>query len=254
MASIARLGHPDGQPVFAKDVFSRRPPFFCINDGCSARMYIVSMGESRAHFRSASIDDHNYSYCLRQDITFNPDEYDETLFHINDFIKTILAGITKASIHNHNNGGGGSVGTGNRVCINTLKGFYSAYLHYGIHGKYGDCLIGDYLCGYDNYETYKNGFTGFKVVEATYYYAIKEEKAIVFNFPSYDSEHSSHIKVIFIDDKDRMSIVKHCKAIKRFWMRPILIAGDWKTSSNKDIIAECVVNKRTQHAYIVDNN
>ena len=217
-------------------------------------MHIVSMGDQRAHFRSSSIDEHRYSYCLRQDIAFNPDEYDENQFHINKFIKTILSGTTKASIHNHDNGRGGSVGTGSRICINTLKGFYAAYLHYGINGKYGDCYISDFLCGYDNYATCKRGFTGFKVVEATYFYAIKEESAIVFNFPSYDSEHSSHIKAIFTDNGDRMSVIKHCKAIKRFWMRPILIAGDWKTSNDESVIAECVINKRTQHAYIVDNN
>lgn len=251
MASEANRNHPDGPPTSARDVYSRKAKFFCKQPGCSARMLIVSMGEDNAYFRSANIEEHEFPYCLRRDIIFHPDDYNEELFRINEFINTILSGKTAPDIH-HGHGGGGVVGGNRDIPISTLKGFYAACLHAGIDGRYGDCNVADVLCGFDNFAECRNGFTGFKVVELTYYYAIKDECAIVFNFPFYQGASIPHVKVFFENDQDRLRIVSHYKKLKRFWIDPIVIAGNWEESSDPDFIAVCTVRKKTQHVYTSD--
>ncbi len=254
MASKARLNYPNGGLIAASEAFRGGASFYCQFDGCNAEMILVSSGDTRAHFRSKHQTDHRFSYCLRQDIVFDSDRYDPNLFHIQNLINNLMNGVENANIHGHNHHGGGVVGYGHRIPVNTLKAFYGAYLSVGINGTYGDCCMNDYICGYDNYHLFENGIEGFKVVELTYYYAVPEDHAIVFNFPAYDMNRETplYVKVFFDDERDRFDMVKHCKKLSCPWFKTLVIADDWTPVANEKWMATCTVHHRTQHVYIVD--
>ena len=129
MAKYARLGFPGGTRKAASEIFSRNAKLYCDNDGCSAPMVIVSMSEDSAHFRSKKRSDHRYPICLRSDVVFNPDDYDEGLFDIGSFASSVLSGGTPRGPYG--GGGGGSVGRGRSIAIGTIRQLYAAMLDRG---------------------------------------------------------------------------------------------------------------------------
>lgn len=264
MATHAALGYPNGKIVSAISLHlsiadRQTMQFFCCTNGCSAPMFLVSAGDHRrAHFSSYSRKDHRFTECLRNDISFNPDQYAESLFHIAAFQEGILSSKSSPNPHNRLKQAGSAsdmqetIGSGIKISVHTLSAFYAAFLHVGINGIYGDCKMSDYICGFDNYSDCKDGFFGFKIVELTYYRAIPQERAIVFNFPSFRTNNEYRlVKVYFDDEKDRLRIIRHFQQIRKKWLEPIVIAAKWSLSRNPDYISECTISKSTQHAYPV---
>lgn len=252
MAAKARMFKPNGKPVEASEVFSKIP-FFCNTENCDAQMLIVSMGENSAHFRSKSKLDHKFPICIRNDIEFNPDKYNKNLFQLNNFKNKMLNISEKNNIHK-GSGGGGSVGTDSRISPDTLKSVYAAYIESLSSGEdtIGDCKYSDFMRCKENYIDFISNPYGFFVVETSYYYAIKNESALLLNVPMFTPKSPAyHVKVHFTDRNDFDRVYKHHEKLKKPYLCIMLIAAEWiPVKDNPKYIAECTITKSSQHAYI----
>lgn len=255
MANVACIHVPNGERVTAgQDTFDRNAHFFCQNPGCNARMHIVNAYNPREHFRSYRIEDHVFSYCVRNDLDFRPDQYNPKLFHIQDFENRLLGDPTESSnIHNGHHGGG-VVGNNQNIPIRTLKTLYAAMVSADIHGVYGDMTINDYLCCYENYSQYQAGFTGFKIVELTYAHKVKGMgiRDIVFNYPYKDNQHRTQVLVHFNKEDDFWRVYNHYKQMieRDAHLNPIIIGAVWKPAEDDRYIATCEINNPRQHVYL----
>lgn len=252
MAKKARIWTPNGKSVNANEVYSKIP-FFCDTEGCDAPMSIVSIGEDSAHFRSKSICDHKFSICVRNDIEFDTDKYDKSLFIFSDFKHRLLNGLKMANIHKVS-GYGGHVGTGSRIAPDTLKTIYEAYVESLRSGNdnFGDCKFSDFMRCKENYTDFISNPHGFYLVEASYYHKVKDEYAILFNIPMFNPKiQSSHVKVNFLNINDFWRVYNHHKKLKKAFLCIMLIAAEWTpVVGNPDYIAECTLTKSNQHTYI----
>lgn len=255
MADRACIYDPNGQLVYAgHDDFDKAASFYCQYQGCNARMHIVSPNNSQEHFRSYHISDHAFSYCIRQDVVFYPDKYDEKLFRVNYFFHDLLhTDKEEQNIHNGHHSGG-NVGHNQGIPIRTLKTIYAAMLHVGIGGTYGDMVVDDYLCCADNYTKYRNGFTGNKIVELTYARKVygRGIRDIEFCYPYYNGKISTKVLVHFKQDKDFWHVYDHYKGKlgKQVELEPLIIAAVWRKPASSAYIAECDIERPKQHVYV----
>ena len=252
MAKKARIWSPNGTSKNASEIYSKIP-FYCDVDGCDAEMFIVSMGEPSAHFRSKCQLDHKFPICIRNDITYNTDKYDKNLFKIHNFINNILNIPVKPNIH-IGSGGGGIVGTGSRIAPYTLKTIYEAYVESLSSGDdtIGDCKYADFMRCKENYMDFVANPCGFFVVETSFYHKVKDEYALLLNVPIFDPKMPNyHVKVNFENTKDFWRVYNHYKKLQKPYLNILLIAAEWvAVKDNSDYIAECTIRKSNQHAYI----
>lgn len=252
MAKKARIWKPNGTSVCANEVYSKIP-FFCDTDNCDAPMIIISMGENSAHFRSKSKLNHKFPICIRNDIEFDTDKYDKSLFKLDNFKSRMLGFLEKPNIH-RGSGGGGSVGKGSRIAPDTLKTIYAAYIDSLSSGEdtIGDCKYSDFMRCKENYTDFVLNPCGFFVVETSYYHKVKAESAFLLNVPMFNSgTFNYHVKVTFTNVNDFWRVYEHHKKLKKSYLSIMLIASEWvPVTGNSDYIAECIITKSSQHAYI----
>ena len=255
MSLTACIYHANGRRVTVrKDNFDRKASFYCQYDGCNAPMHIVSPYNSSEHFSSYRKSDHMFPYCVRQDLNFNPAIYDESRFHIADFFRALIhSDIDEADEDSHLGSGNGS-SHNSLIAIRTLKTLYSAMLHIGINGSYGDMSVNDYLCCFENYNRYQRGFTGSKIVELTYARKVHGTgiRDIEFNYPFRDQNHHTKVLIRFKIEKDFWNVYNHYRKMidNNSELNPIIIAGIWRASNNPEYIAECDINSSKQHIYV----
>ena len=253
MASIARMWQPSGKPVDAINVYSKIP-FYCDNEGCTAKMTIVSMGNPSAHFRSIRRADHAYAECLRNDVLYDKDTYDNDRFVYDEFKNRIMLGTDSAREHGHIGGRGGKVGTGSRIPPMTLKTIYASYIDAlsDPNAPIGDSEFKDFMRCKENYMDFVINPAGFFVVETTFYHKVKDELAFLLNVPMFKKgEKCYHVKVNFSNKADFSRVYKHYLNIKSPYLNIMLVANEWeKVDNNSDYIAECTITKASQHAYI----
>lgn len=251
MSDFARIYTPFGDLKNAKNATTRTVPYYCRFDGCNARMTLVSMGTDKAHFRSCSIQEHAFSYCIKDNISFHSDQYNENLFNF-DTLKNHILKEKNINIHNSSSHSStpSTIGNNQLRPIRTLGTFYAACLSRGINRYYGDVYINDILACSENYDENKAGFSGFKLVELTYYHKVKDELAFIFNYPTYNSKYKTHVKVTFTDPKDFWQIFNHFKNISKPYLEPIVIAADWNFSNSPEYSCEAIVRQSSQHVFM----
>lgn len=255
MAKKARVKTPTGRSIFATDVYSKDVRFYCDTEGCNAEMVIVSMGEATAHFRSKHISDHIALDCIRNDIEFDSDKYDKSLFSLDSFKSKILSSYESVNIH-AGHGGGGMVGTGSKIAPNTLKSIYAAYLDSKDSGidTIGDCKFSDFIRCRENHMDFVANPNGFYVLETSIFRRVEGETSFILNVPPLEAgKHIKpyHVKAIFTNEKDFETVKKHIEKLKHHYFYPMLFATEWKAVfNNPNYIAEGVISKRTQHTYL----
>ena len=256
MASVARMWHPSGKQVDAKSVYSKIP-FYCNNEGCTAKMIIVSLGNSSAHFRSFRRADHAYAECLRNDVIYDTDTYDNDKFVYDEFRDRIMRGTNSKREHGHFGGKGGKVGTGSRIPPMTLKAIYASYIDAlsNQNTSIGDSEYKVFMRCKENYMDFVMNPEGFFVVETTFFHKVKDELAFILNVPMYkNGEKCFHVKVNFRDKADFWRVYKHYINTKPAYLNIMLVANEWKkVDNNSDYFAECTITKSSQHAYISCN-
>ncbi len=195
MASMACIGNPNGAIVKADKLTLKETEqcFYCSTTGCDARMMLVSRMTEHAHFRSYHIRDHKFDQCIVKSLSFDSSKYSEKSFNLNDAIKHIVGSDNPLNIHKRNNSvlyhsstKHSTIGGTQDMPIHTLKELYAQCLDTGIKGTYAGICINDILACRHNFNIYRNGFEGFKIVEVTYYKKVYNEPALLFNYPYYD--------------------------------------------------------------------
>ncbi len=255
MANTARINTPNGQQVtIGRDIFDRSANFFCQYLGCGARMHVVNAYNPHEHFRSYRIDDHAFSYCVRNDLEFHPDRYDQNLFRINDFMNRFLHDPAEPADIRRGSHSSGAIGNNQNIPIRTLKTLYMAMVHAGVHGTYGDMTVNDYLCCHENYAQYQTGFTGFKIVELTYAHKVQGigVRDVVFNYPYRDNQHQTQVLVHFNKEDDFWNVYNHYKQMinSSTNLNPLIIGAVWQPSRDPAYIAACEINYSRQHVYL----
>lgn len=253
MPQYAYMNNKEGNPIDANrvPVFTKinKPKFFCCTKNCMAEMILCKHGTGEAYFKSKNILDHLSNKCIKNSIVFKESSYNENLFDKDYAFESIL-GIKHSSkpISRGNTGSRkGNIG-GSRNCrIHTLPLLYAMCLSKGKAGNYNGVSIDDMLADDENYNRYKNGITGYKIVETSKYYEIEKDFSFMMNYPADNRVigNGSWVKVTF-DSKALFE--KYVDQLKNSsHIEPVIIAGDWKLAkSGSKHHSECIIHKASQ--------
>lgn len=223
--------------------------FKCCTEGCPAIMVLYSASQTRAaHFKSKDKKQHISVKCVRNSITFNQSEYDESKFDLN-FAFDSMMGNTSHINRGNTGSRRGSVGGSKHLRICTLPVLYAMCISRNKNDTYNGILINDLLVDAENSEEYKEGIEGYKIVETSYYHKIKDEFALRMNYPINNRGINSWVKISFNDRK--LFWEQYDKLKDSMHIEPIIIAGDWKkVDDNSKYHSECIIYNEKQIHYV----
>lgn len=247
MPQYAYMNNKSGSPIDANavPVFTKKPKFFCCTNDCMTEMILYKHGTGNAYFKSKHKLDHISNKCIKNSIVFKESDYNENLFN-KDFAFESMLGIKhSAKIVRGNTGTRkGTVGGSKNCRIHTLPLLYAMCLSKGKNGYYNGNSIDDILADDENYNRYKNGITGYKIVETSKYYELENEPSFMMNYPADNRKvgKGSWVKITF-DSKALFE--KHVNKLKNSsHIEPVIIAGDWKIApSDSKHHSECIIHK-----------
>ncbi|MCM1494232.1 MAG: hypothetical protein NC089_00350 [Bacteroides sp.] len=256
MPEKAYLENRNGKPVYADDstIKDINGPFYCCTEGCNAKMILVGGGTGHAYFRSKDIKEHTSSSCIKCSIRFNSDNYDEERFDLNFAFESMLG--LNHSIKDVQRGNSGAnnteVGKKRKIRIHTLPALYSMCISKNKTDYYKGIQIDDILVDNENYEKYKNGINGYKIVEVSKYHKVENEFAFIMNYPADNRGLESWVKISF---KNAKLFWKHYNNLKTSnHIEPIVIAGNWiSCPNNKDYQSECQITSKNQNYYVKES-
>lgn len=254
MPQYAYMNIKAGSPIDANDVevFTQKPKFYCCTKNCNAEMVLCKHGTGAAYFKSKRKSDHLNNKCIKYSIKFKASSYNEKLFDLNFAFESML-GLNhsiKNIIRGNTGTQTGTVGGSKNCRIHTLLILYAMCLSKGKTGSYNGILIDNILADDDNYNRYKNGITGYKIVETSKYYENKSELSFMMNYPADNREvgKGSWVKIKF-DSKALFE--KHVDKLKNSsHIEPVIIAGNWEIAPNgSKHHSECIIHKASQLYY-----
>lgn len=264
MPNKANYLYPNGRLIYAEKVSlaMNKGPFYCCTNGCCAQMILVNGANSeQAYFRSKSKSDHISRECIKNALVFNESHYNEALYN-NDFAFKSILGLThtnkdKAGVKRGRTGTRtGTMGGSKNLRIHTLPTLVNMCVNKSKQDTYNGVTIGDILADKENYDRYKAGIRGYKVVEVSYYKKVYQETALLFNYPADNKGLSSWVKVIFPPEQEQLFWDQYTKCKSDLSHSKVLyIAGDWHECSTPDgdklPHSECLISSRNQFYWAV---
>lgn len=209
--------------------------YYCTTPGCKASMHTRALQSPSACFVSDRQEAHiDPLYCLKKDI-FQPDKYDEELFNLDYVFDCMLMPVSKRKNKKLEENGTGNF---NNLPIRTLKVLYEMCLQYK-NATYNNYCIDDILVDKYNYSRYKSGIVGRKIVSCTFYKYNKKSQSIIMNYPLYDKQRSSLVKLNVKDSKLFQKCIK--KLIDSTHRNTIIVGGNWNKSNESEILSECEI-------------
>lgn len=233
MAFKANINSPDGKTYNAKDVpiDLHKRPFYCSTPGCRARMTHCNGGSGDDYFRSLNINEHISPNCIKKSVIFKHSEYDENRFDLKFAFESMLSIPHNVHQHRTKNTNPKTIGGGRHNRIHTLPLLYALCLHVGKSGTYNGFLIDDILADDENYERYSKGIEGYKLVETSMFHKVKNEYAIILNYPCDNRNRDSWVRVNFENVDLFWTVYNRMKNSSH--LQPIIISGDWFSPENK---------------------
>ncbi len=261
MAKEARKDEPlVGTIVEAiKEPANEKHDYYCKCDGCSAHMYAYALGQTNARFVSYNKFEHVSISCIPVEMEFDPTAHSEELFDMDTYIMNVCgevkhidrgARIPTSTEHRHVH-----IKTKPLTAINTTNDLYLQFCHAGLEASYNGYSVNEFFACRNNYEEKSHGFTGFQLVEASFYKYHPYTQYMDFNFTPYGkiTFEPVHIRLDFGDKDKAFGFYKQHFADKKTWKpkkgvytRLIVIAGVWEKLNSSDIISICKINKLTQ--------
>lgn len=254
MPQYAYMNTKTGNPIDANDVpvFTKKPKFFCCTGNCMAEMILYKHGTGNAYFKSKHKKEHISTQCVKNSIMFKESSYNENLFD-KDFAFESILGLkhpAKKIIRGNTGTQMGTVGGSKNCRIHTLPLLYAMCLSKGKSGNYNGSSIDDILADDENYNRYKNGIIGYKIVETSKYHEIKNELSLMMNYPADNRVvgKGSWVKITF-DSKALYE--KYVDELKdSIHIEPVIVAGDWRlAASGSKHHSECFIHKASQIYY-----
>lgn len=216
--------------------------FYCHTKNCKAEMSLVSGGDSeRAHFRRRSSSPNHTSIFCTADGIFDPTKYNESQFNFNDITDKLINSINKSKRN---------VGKGTRtltcgVSEKSISTIFQIYCMCRKYNTYNNYLSDNILADERNFDRYKKGIVGKKIVQCTPYHKFKNEFAYKMNYPSFPYLNSKHIKLNFSTEKLFWDYYHKFKDTNHKQL--IIVLGDWiSLQSNGEYISECTINSSRQ--------
>lgn len=256
MAKIAYDLNTD-EKVNAEDLSSQYQShkFCCITNGCFARMYGYALGSHNARFNSYNINEHISSSCIGRDLNFNPHQYVEEMFNIDEIEAFYNSKTSNSNSERDYNNDSKPVIINNKdkTSFRSLNALYAIFSNIGVNGYYNGVPINNHFACRDNYDEKKDGFTGFHVVETSFYKIIPYTSYILFNFTPYGSitRFPAHILIEFEDNKKMYAFYKKHFYNKQAHKRLVIICGTWfKDTTVEDEICRCNIYKMSQFKFI----
>lgn len=249
MPFSANIYTPSGEEKDARKLTlsEHHKPFYCCTENCCAEMIPVNPGDAnRGYFRSKKKLDHISSSCFKSSVTFDQSKYDESVFSL-DFAFESMIGLSHQNppINRGNRGTRqGHVGGGRLNRVRTIGVLYAMCRTLGKNATYNECSINDILADDENYSQYCTGINGYKLVETSYYYYLKNELAYIMNYPADYYGKNSWVKIKF--ENEKLFWKYYNKLIDSHHVEPIIIAGDWEQVNNPRYHSQCIIHSSRQ--------
>lgn len=210
--------------------YADKGTFYCSTPDCLATMHIRNVQKACACFVSNDRNKHiDPTFCLKKDC-FKPDQYDEKKFDLNEFFNVLLHSQKKDTTIKS---GCSGIGGYNKIAIKTLKVLYEICLQYK-DKSYNGYDIDDILAYRFNYDKYKNGIEGHRIVSCTFHCYDSDEQTVTMNYP-----YAGQKKIkIHVPDK-QMFRKTRSKLYDPSHEIVVVIGGDWHPSRETNILSEC---------------
>ena len=219
--------------------------FYCKTPGCKTCMTLVDAAHpERAYFRKLPNSPEHSSVFCSADGNFDPTKYEEKKFNFEDLADKIMRGSesknTRGSGNTEKHGGGG------KKSISTVKQIYLMCRKYV---EYNGIKTNIILADERNFEENKNGISGTKVVQCTYYHKVKDEFSYIMNYPSFPYKNGKHIRIDFGNDRLFWEFYNKIKTSNHKEL--ILMLGDWRTGKvGDDCISRCTIYRNRQYSFL----
>lgn len=181
MPPKAHEGSKTGPIVFARDcsISDINKKYYCCTPGCNTVMSIVNAANSdEAFFRKLPSASEHISYkCVKNQLKFNPTEYNESIFDKNKAFDWLL----KRNTTEKRGTTGTKTGTigGGQPGIKSLQTIYSMCVNKEKADTYNGFIIDDLLIDGENYTRYSSGIEGLRVIECSFYRKVYKEPALI---------------------------------------------------------------------------
>jgi hypothetical protein len=190
-------------------------------------MSIVNAGDpEHAFFRRKSSFHHISADCVRSNMQFNDQKYDENKFNTKDMFEYILS-VPGTPKHKGVTGSKHDI-IGGKTNVRTLRSFYELVCSKGINSTYNGFQIGDIFANDENFSIHKDNLSGNHIVECSYFRKIPNKNCIIFNYPCDWTKQHLLLQVNFENDKICFSYYNKYKAYSH--TDPIIICGNWYKS------------------------
>lgn len=254
----------DKQKVDAKTLpqYCKNHDFQCLTDGCEARLYSYDIGGLRARFVSYNKFDHISTACIASELEYNPHSYAQHLFDLDKFINNLCSQhdvLNHAPVNHEMRNGIIRIHNRHQTAISTLGELYSQCCVTGLGNYYNGYLIDDIFASRDNYAVKSLGFTGFHVVETSFYKYIPYTSQMDFNYTPFGLITTTPVHVRISFSSADIAYKYYCrhfmdkttkKAKAGIHRNLIVIGGVWEASNLSDCIAVCNIASQRQIKFI----
>lgn len=200
--------------------------YFCPTRNCTAKLFIRSISGDRAANFAAKVNSPHIPSCRINLHSFNPTEYVEEQFDIDNFIENLL----RPNVPNENGNGGVEHGNGDgrERPISTVRQLYSMCVNKSINQFYNNIRISDLLIDSRTRHIYYLYIRGFHLVEC-YCYRFDRDSYKYFARYWLNDEHTNNLEL----ELQFPDIQLFQKYFNRIFQRNIVVAGNWERIDGK---------------------
>lgn len=222
----------------------------CVNPLCNVDMCLKNISDvEKATFAAfpKQVKNHVSTECIRGGIQFTESKYAENKFVFSNFMQGLMQD-SETSFANKKPKSTIITAVSENPPIRGLLTAYKMCVTVGTDGYYNNISINDIFAGESNYETYAAGFTGYKIVECSFYYDVHEQMSFILNYPIFNGNRRQYVK-INIENRNLFFELRKKLMDSTTHREPIVVAGEWTVSEHKDCCAECLIKSKKQIAF-----
>lgn len=222
----------------------------CRNPLCNVDMCLKNVSDAKKAMFAAfpkQVKNHVSTECIRSGIQFTKSKYAEYKFVFSEFMQGLMQEDETSRISKKPSSNS-TIPVSKNPPIRGLLTAYKMCVTLGADGHYNNISINDIFAGETNYKTYSAGFTGYKIVECSFYYDVHEQMSFILNYPIFNGNRRQYVK-INIENRNLFFELRKKLIASTTHREPIVVAGEWTVSDYKDCCAECLIKNKKQIAF-----